>query len=286
MLFRQENLENLRTAVRANGLPWTGRALYGLNQLLGTRLCRAGFGRALRRAYRGRVPHWDLTIPLSKVHDDVVVSSLFFGTYESAEVFLARELLYPAGDVVELGASMGVLSAHIARRLAPGARLVCVEPNVQLHAAIAQTVAENSPGARCTVVGAAVHYGSAETVTLDVSNVNSARVSEAGGMEGLTVPVTSLSQVLREHGIGPYTLVCDIEGAEAGLLTCDAKALEGCQNMLIETHETDFQGQRFGTSGYLERLFALGFRAKRTIHRSSTLAVHFLSHENRESVVR
>jgi FkbM family methyltransferase len=276
-LFRAENLTNAITAAGATTLPRTGRALYGLNQLLGTRLCRARFGRLIRRAYREQVPHWDLTIPLSSVHDDVVVSALFFGTYESAEVFLAREFLYPQGDVVELGASLGVISAHLARRLRPGARLVCVEPNLRLHEAIKRTILANSPAAQVTVVGAAAYYGSSSSVTLDASNVNAASVSDVEGPDRISVPTTTLSRVLREHDVGPYTLACDIEGAEAGLFTADATALARCQQMLIETHEADFEGRRFTTADYLVRLAELGFELKKTMTRSPSLAVHVLA---------
>jgi FkbM family methyltransferase len=277
-LFRSENLENAITAAGATTLPRTSRVLYGLNQLLGTRLCRASFGQLIRRAYREEVPHWDLKIPVSSVHDDVVVSALFFGTYESAEVFLARQFLYPKGDVVELGASLGVLSAHLARRLEPGARLICVEPNVRLHETIERTIRANSPGTRPSVLGDAVYYGASDAVTLDTSNVNAAHVAERGS-NGPSVPATTLSQILRDHRVGRYTLVCDIEGAEAGLVTRDAAALESCDQMLIETHEAEFEGRRFTTADYLARLADLGFRLQKTMVRSSTLAVHVLARD-------
>jgi FkbM family methyltransferase len=254
MLFRSENLNNVLTAISANNLPWIGRALYALNQLVGTRLCRPSFGRLIRRACGERVPHWDLTIPLSAVHNDIVVSALFFGTYEFAEIFLAREFLYPEGDVVELGASMGVLSAHVSRRLRPGARLLCVEPNLRLHDAIKQTIRANSPSARSTLVAAAVYYGPSKSVTLDGSDANSVRISDTGASDGTSVSVTSLSAVLREHAVGPYTLICDIEGSEAGLLVSDGGALKQCREILIETHEAEFQGRRFTTGDYLDPL--------------------------------
>jgi FkbM family methyltransferase len=278
-LFRSENLENAITAAGATTLPRAGRALYGLNQLLGTRLCRARFGQLIRRAYHEEVPHWDLKIPVTSVHDDVVVSALFFGTYESAEVFLARQFLYPGGDVVELGASLGVLSAHLARRLAPGARLICVEPNASLHETIERTIRANSPSAQYLVLGGAVYYGSSRAVALDASNVNAARVSERAEPDRLSVPVTTLSEILRDQKVGRYTLVCDIEGAEAGLVTRDTAALESCEQMLIETHEADFEGRRFGTADYLARLGELGFRLQKTMTRSPTLAVHFLARD-------
>ena len=45
------------------------------------------------------------------------------------------------------------------------------------------------------------------------------------------------------HYINEYVLICDIEGAEAGLLINDKSSLEKCKLMIIELHETKYGGK-------------------------------------------
>ncbi len=57
------------------------------------------------------------------------VASVFWGFYESAEGRLIERHLSDQYDVVELGASIGVISSHIAAKLGRGRKLIAVEPN-------------------------------------------------------------------------------------------------------------------------------------------------------------
>ena len=61
----------------------------------------------------------------------------------------------------------------------------------------------------------------------------------------LAVPALSLSRVLAENGIGNYALIADIEGAEAGLFSHDLQALSGCKKVIIELHDTSYNGEKY-----------------------------------------
>jgi hypothetical protein len=63
------------------------------------------------------------------------------------------------------------------------------------------------------------------------------------GTTTVAVPAYSLSEILDHYHIGDYSLVCDIEGAEAGFINGDDRSLDRCMQMIIELHETTWAGQ-------------------------------------------
>ena len=55
---------------------------------------------------------------------DYMVASIVWKYYERAEVDLIKKWVPATGDVIELGASAGIITALIASRLGPGRRLI------------------------------------------------------------------------------------------------------------------------------------------------------------------
>lgn len=225
-------------------------------RLVAQQLCRPGVGRLVAAAtgdrLRSRGALVDTSSPLVLPE---VKASLFWGLYESAEIrFIQRHL--PADlDVVELGASLGVVSSHIARRLAPGRRLVCVEPNAALRPLAERNVGLNATGVALTQVTGAVAYG-APTVRFEAARRNiDSRL--AGGLAGVEVPAVQLGRLLAQQGLGDFALVSDIEGAEAAVLAEDGAALARCRLIIAELHATTHAGQAVSVEmlvGWVERL--------------------------------
>lgn len=266
--------EQLRRALRTRVMPFAARSLCLFNQVLGGRLCVPMVGRLLRRAYGDELPHWGMRIPVGDpAFDEVVVSALFFSTYEFPEVLFVREHLRPLLDVVELGASLGVVTAHAACMQAPGLRLIAVEANPDVLPVIREVVARTAPSAKLTVVHAAIAYGQA-SVYFERSEINSARVvDEPPPGDALKVRALTLRSLLREQEVGDYALLCDIEGAEAGLLSEDSAALVRCQQVIVECHESSRQGTLWTLPRYLAAFEGLGFVLTDRFDRSEALAV-------------
>ena len=186
-----------------------------------------------------------------------VKASLYWGLYESAEIRFVQRHLPSDLDVVELGASIGVVSAHVARRLDPGRRLVCVEPNPGLHGVIERNVALNAPAVALRVVHGAVAYGG-PSVRFAVAKRNiDSRI--AGSGEGVEVPAVRLGELLRREGLGDFALVSDIEGGEAALLAEDGAALARCRLVIAELHATEHRGRAVGVDDLVAALAGLGF---------------------------
>ncbi|MGY2701588.1 FkbM family methyltransferase [Nocardioides sp. HB32] len=165
---------------------------------------------------------------------------LRLGIYEGAEVRLVRKHLRPTPALVDLGASLGVLSCVSSQLLAPGARLVAVEANPDLLPCLRANLNQHAPLLDRVIEHGAVDYFHAPGADVlfgrGLDHAGAARADTAE--DGFTAPAVRLSDVLSKHEIGEYTLLCDIEGAEVDILLSDRDALAACTEMVIELHDT------------------------------------------------
>lgn len=210
-----------------------------LKQRLIPLICHPVVGQLMATAWRNRLPHHGAVIHTD--HPAVVPGAkarLVWGLYEKAETQFVQRYLPAGHDVVELGSSLGVVTAHIARKLEHGRRLICVEANPMLAAEISRNVATNAPGQQLEVVTAAIDYSGRREVPFRLAQMNvDSRVATACGADTVAVEALALSTLLNRYNVGDYSLVMDIEGAEAEILLSDAAALERCQAIIAEFHE-------------------------------------------------
>jgi FkbM family methyltransferase len=168
-------------------------------------------------------------------------AELFWNIYERTECVYIKQYLAGSDLVIELGAGLGVSSAHIATGLAGGAQLLCVEANPALLSSLERNVAAHVQrhGVHSKVVNAAVGRDGQRSV-LDVhGDPLVSRVSEAAdaGAEVVAIRARSLNSLVQEIGARPYDLVCDIEGAEAHFIVGeDRSGLRLCRRLIIELH--------------------------------------------------
>ena len=198
-------------------------------------------GRLVDAALRHQLRVGDCLVDTSSPYiDPTTVARMFLHRYEAPELRFIRERLPRDLEVVELGASIGVTSAHVAQRLLPGRRLICVEANPHLLPLLRATVARNAPGRDLMVLHQAIDYSGAPTVHLDVSPINT---NSHLGATGYAVAATTLSALLARYRLEHLALIVDIEGAELGLIRNDAAALRRVQFLLIECHVTEHEGE-------------------------------------------
>ena len=212
-----------------------------LKKLLASVLCSDSVGYCLGVLYRNRLPFRGVTVDVRDAPvENATKARLFFGMYESAECRFVAKYLRPELNTVELGASIGAISCQILRRLNAGTWYCCVEANPCLIKTLKKNVDNNGSHVKTKVYHAAVAYKS-KTVSFGVSSDN--RVSSLNG-EGsnaaVTVDAVTLGSIVPE---GDYQLVCDIEGAEAELLSEDGSILRQCRVLIIELHEATQDGK-------------------------------------------
>ena len=177
----------------------------------------------------GIVASRGLRIDVSGGHEHHA-ASLLLGLYERGERYMASHFYDGTRDVVELGASIGVISCELARRRAPGVRQVSVEAEPALAARARRNLDLNGQG-DVIVEHCAIDYGGQQSVRFAAGRGLSGRVADDGEIE---VPTRTLSQILDRHAIETYDLVMDIEGAEDSVLAEDRGALRKCRSILME----------------------------------------------------
>jgi len=222
------------------------RAPLGAAKSLAARaLCHPLVGTLVGRWYKDRIPdRRGCTIRTPPPVAPAVKAMLFWKMYESAEVRFVDRYLRADLDVLEVGASIGVVGSHIARRLGENHKLVCVEANPTLMAILEENVRSNAPRARLSFRNAAIAYAGTAEVELTFGETNLGGALGKKGDDRVRVKAATLSDVIHEEAIGDFCWVSDIEGAESGVILEDRSALERCKQIIIELHNTDVKGRR------------------------------------------
>lgn len=143
---------------------------------------------------------------------------LMRGGYERAERKLISRLIRPGDAVIELGASLGIISTMLARKVGPGGSVVSVEPNGHLRPHFERQLAVNGEKVRLiSALGCPLWSG---PVPEEVSRQRFAAVENslsgrAAGADGTAMPWLSLKEIAEQAGIAAVTvLVIDVEGGE------------------------------------------------------------------------
>lgn len=180
-------------------------------------------------------PH-GVTITIPPGIDDNIRYQLTRGrSYEVPEGRFVKDMLKPDMPVVELGGSLGVVSALIRSVIGPKAKHIIVEANDALVDVCWTNATQMAADGMTEIVVAAIDYSGQATVTFNTgSGAHVGSVSATGG--GMTVPTTTLSQVVSKIGDGPFALVSDIEGMEAEMLANEADVLSRVSVFILETH--------------------------------------------------
>lgn len=216
-------------------------------QAIGAVISHPLIGAALSRAYGGRIPFRGNIIDTRNAYiPPQSVAALRWGYYEKAELNFVRQYLCPDLDVVELGASIGVVTLEIIGKQLSHRKLVTVEANSHLLETARRNIATNSTRKDVEVVNAAIDYSGDTRVDFIVSMNNLiSRTRLSRDQTGISVPATTLEEIVRTRGIERFAVVADIEGAEAGLLLHEGKILGQCQQVIIELHRTRWDGVEY-----------------------------------------
>ena len=213
--------------------------------------------------YRGDPRLFGVEVPLRLVPSDVIRRQLDAGSYEAKEARFIQEYLPPGSEVLELGASLGIVSSIILGRRP--SRLVSYEAVPGLVDIARQMVAHNHPDAPWELVHCAI---AAEGVT-EVSFAWSSEYTQGGSVargpgagEGATllVPAASLAGVIERHGLPSSAwLVMDIEGMEWELARRQAAGLRHFAGIIVECHDITDGGRHVSHAQVLEEITRAGF---------------------------
>lgn len=187
------------------------------------------------------VPYGQTPIRLAThpdVTDEALRTRIREGKYEVHEGKAIAGILAEGDVVVELGAGLGLISTIAYRTRLPAA-IHCFEADPRLPDLIRETHRLNGvAGVHLTVAAVTADPAAlaAGTIGLGLRSAFWANsvVAKAGHKPPRTVqvPAISLASIVAE--LRPTVIVCDIEGAEAGLF--DMVDLSGVRHVLVELH--------------------------------------------------
>jgi FkbM family methyltransferase len=154
---------------------------------------------------------------------------------------LLRKVLEPGDQVLELGASLGIVSSLILKLIGTAGRLVAVEANPQLAEPFRRQLSVN--GFSCDLVNALCCPVWAGNVPANLAN--RAFQASANTLAGRAVAGNSPScspewktaaAICDKLNFLPNVLVCDIEGAETAWNEPGLTFPESLQKIIVELH--------------------------------------------------
>lgn len=184
------------------------------------------------------------------------------GLYELPKRNLIKAHLPADFPAVELGGSYGVVSGLINRQLDAGLRQVIVEANPQLLELCRSNALRGGADRDLSMVHCAIDYSGADHIPFNaISNSHDSHGTGVGQtVSPIPVPTMTLSQVLAVEDIStPYSLLCDINGAEFDVLCDDAEGLRLCQMMVVKLHPAAFYARGRTISSFFQKLDLAGF---------------------------
>jgi FkbM family methyltransferase len=178
-----------------------------------------------------------------------------FGLYDQRELGLMRRFLEPGGDMVDVGAHVGMYSVAAALAVRGRGRVLAFEPNPAARRQLEANVALN--GCDNVLVSAAAVAAEPGEALLHVPATSDPSFSSLGGGrfaegEPVRVPTTTLDAEVGAAGLSPAFVKVDVEGAELGVLDGAERTLASRPVLLVEVGDATARpvAERLAARGY------------------------------------
>lgn len=182
------------------------------------------------------------------------ISLIFWGLYEREDIKFINKYLSAVTPVIEFGASLGVTTSHICKKVKSDTPVISIEANPNLYVNLLETKKINRLD-NLVIISAAIDYSGTENVgfSVDESTLSSSKNSKN---LNVIVPAIKLSDIIKKHCFQEYSLVCDIEGAEIELILMENNldAIKCCNLIIIELHQTTFEKKTYSIEELLMML--------------------------------
>lgn len=167
-----------------------------------------------------------------------VCSALLRGKYESGEAAMIQRYLPPERPVIELGGSLGVVSALVGSRLNTKTQHLIVEANPEIIPICVSNASSGKRIAATRIINAALAYDCKKILFPIGNEVHANALGRANDAEKIVeVETTTLGDLHKQiRGKEGYTLICDIEGAEFDLCQRESAVLAQAGLIIVELH--------------------------------------------------
>ena len=180
-----------------------------------------------------------------------------FGLYDQHELRLLRRFLAPGGDMLDIGAHIGMYTVAAALALGDRGRVLAFEPNPEARRQLEANLALN--GCTNVIVSSQAVSDRAGEAVLHVPSTSDPSYSSLGEGrfaegEPVAVETTTLDDAAMSRGLTPAFVKIDVEGGELAVLDGATQTLEARPVLLVEV------GAESGRT-LEERLGGLGYTA-------------------------
>lgn len=195
-----------------------------------------------------------------------VRNSLLRERYEDDESAMIIRHLPADIPVIELGGSLGVVSALVRSRIGPSACHVIVEANPDLVDICAANAGRGASADATNIVNAAIFYDAPFARFRLSPDIHSSALDHGRGRGRVVeVPSVTLASLYEQLGSpGEFSLVSDIEGAEYAVFEREAETLARVTTAIIEVHPEAFERQGGSLVAFKARCLDLGLFLEET----------------------
>ena len=213
-------------------------------------------------------------LPAAMASESVRIQAMR-GRYERKEARAIRRFLKPGTPVIELGGSLGVISAVIRSAIGPQAPHVVLEANPKLiHICAANAINPVAPE-RTRVLNAALAYGCDTVLFRCTADTLGGAITTTDEADAVAVRTTTLAALAAELPVPPghsFALVCDIEGAELDMMQHEETVWRRVCLVVIETHPSSYAVQGSSEASFMALAKARGLRVLQQQKRVLVLA--------------
>jgi hypothetical protein len=168
---------------------------------------------------------------------------LLKGAYEQAERTILRDVLYEGARVIEMGGSIGILSAIISKNIGPLGKLVSIEASEKITnysrkwlEEFGNVIVETGFAFPVFELPSDVHVDSFDETAGSLGGIVSIKKRENQFSASKASNIFDLKTIIEKHKFLPAILVIDIEGSEAIIQTVPPFFPDSIQLILIELH--------------------------------------------------
>ena len=184
---------------------------------------------------------------------DKEAAKIFWGVWESAEIRFSKRFAL-SETIIELGSSVGV-TLGVLSHLRQNTKFICVEASSENFEKLSCLQKQLSASNDYILVNKAIAYGT-DKVAFAFTSTTGSKIDQSPVNTESYVSAITLAKILEENQIKEaYTLITDIEGAEAEIFFKDEAALDNCVRIIAELEETssysmDEQISKLGNIGF------------------------------------
>jgi FkbM family methyltransferase len=163
---------------------------------------------------------------LVDIRSDILRRIVFSGSYEPHAIAAIRRVLPAKGDVIDIGANIGIFTVLMAQAVG-NRRVLAIEPTPAVARRLQHNISGNAVAANVIVEQCAVGSESG-SVTMSIvsgmeeySTVGELVLPNTAGRPAtsVTVPMHTLDELVARHGLKPTLIKMDIEGSEMRALS-------------------------------------------------------------------